>query len=72
MCFPRAGIGNVSDRLEAGMAGEGTKPIVCLSVTGNNVGCVGSEKPFRRFRKALGKIKDRGLCNVWDPTRASS
>ena len=43
------------------------KPIVCLSVGGNNVGLVGSEKLFRRFRKALGKVRDltsKARCTV--------
>ena len=73
MCFPGAGIGDVSDRLEACMAGEGTKPIACLSVGGKDVGHVGSKEFFRRFREALGKVRDMGgiplVCGVL-PKRA--
>ena len=70
----------VSDRLEAGMAGEGTKPIVCLSTEENDIGCVGSAGLFRRFREALGKVRTgvpvvcrvlprRAVGDMW-PSRA--
>ena len=64
VCFPGAGVGDVSDRLVRCMAGEGTRPIVCLSVGTNDVGKVRSEELFRRFREALGKIRDRGAVPV--------
>ena len=68
MCFPGAGIGDVSDRLEACMAGGWTKIIVYLSVVGNDIGRVDSEELFRRIREALGKVRERGgfpvVCEV--------
>ena len=64
VCFPGAGVEDVSDRLDRCMAGEGERPIVCLSVGTNDVGRVRSEELFRRFREALGKIRDRGAVPV--------
>ena len=60
MCLPEAWIADISDRLEACMTDEGIRPIVCLSVRGNDVGRICSEELFRRFREALGKVRDRG------------
>ena len=60
MCFPGAGIGDVSVRVEECMAGEGVKPVVCLHMGGNDVGRLGSEELLRRFREALGRIRDKG------------
>ena len=68
VCFPGAGIGHVSERIEACMAGEGTKPIVCLSAGGNDIGRIGSEELLRRFKEVLGKIRDKGgipvVCGI--------
>ena len=63
-CFPGTGFGDVSDRVEAWMAGEETKPIVCLNAGGNDVGRVGSEELFRRFRETWGKVRDKGSVPV--------
>lgn len=68
VCLPGAGIGDVADRVEACMVGEGTQPIVFLSAGGNDLGRVGSEELFRRFKETLGKVRDRGgipvVCGV--------
>ena len=68
VCFPGAGVGHVSERIEACMANEGIKPIVCLSAGGNDVGKVRSEELLRRFKEVLGKVRDRGgiplVCGI--------
>ena len=68
VCFPGAGIGHVAERLDRVLSGEGTNPVVCLSVGGNDIGKVRSEELFKRYREALGKIRDRGgipiVCGV--------
>ena len=68
VCFPGAGVGEVSDRIEACMANEGIKPIVCLNAGGNDVGKVCSEELLRRFKEVLGKVRDRGgipvVCGI--------
>ena len=68
VCFPGAGIGHVSERIEACMANEGTKPIVCLSAGGNDIGRVHGVELLRRFKEVLGKVRDRGgipvVCGI--------
>ena len=58
------------------MAGEGTKPIVCLSAGGNDIGKVGSEELLRRFKEVLGKIRDKGgipvVCGILPRRSAGS
>ena len=68
VCLPGAGVGDVADRLEGALAGEGIAPTVCFSVGGNDVGRVRDEELFRRYRIALGKVRDLGgvpvVCGV--------
>lgn len=50
------------------MKGEGTAPLACLSVGGNNIFSVRSVELLRRFREALGRIRDLGgvplVCGI--------
>ncbi|KAG0713124.1 hypothetical protein GWK47_016881 [Chionoecetes opilio] len=50
------------------MADQEKKPIVCLSAGGNDVECVRSEELLRRFKEAVGNVRDRGgfpvVCGV--------
>ena len=66
--YPGKGIGYVSDKIVECMADQGKKPIVCLSAGGNDVECVRSEELLRRFKEAVGKVRDRGgfpvVCGV--------
>ena len=75
VCFPGAGIGDVSDRLEDCMINEGVKPIVCLSAGGNDIGRTGSVELLRRYKEALGRIRDGGgvpvVCGILPRVRVS-
>ena len=68
VCFPGAGVREVGDRVARVMAGEGSKPIVCFSAGGNDIGRTTSEELRRRFREALGRVRDLGgrlvVCGV--------
>ncbi len=50
------------------MHGGGDQAIVFLSAGGNDIGRVGSEEIFRRFRETLGKVRDKGdvpvVCGI--------
>ena len=74
VCMPGARIGDVVDKLGKCLAGEGVKPVVCLSAGGNDVGNIGSEELFRRCKMALGRIQNLGavpvMCGVLPRTRA--
>ena len=66
--FSGAGVDHVEDRLESVLAREGAAPTVCLSVGGNDLGWVRDEEIFRKYRIALGKVRDLGgvpvVCGV--------
>lgn len=68
VCLPGAGIGDVADRLEGVLAGEGEAPTVVISAGGNDIGRTRPEEIFRRYREALGRVRDLGgtpvLCGV--------
>ena len=68
VCLPGAGVGDVSDRLGGALASEGVAPTVVFSVGGNDVGRVRDEEIVRRYRVALGKVRDLGgvpvVCGV--------
>ena len=40
------------------MAGDGVAPTVCISVDGNDISKVRRQEFFRRYREALGRIRD--------------
>ena len=58
VCLPGAGVGDVSARLGGALASEGVVPTVVFSVGGNDVGRVRDEELVRRYRVALGKVRD--------------
>ena len=68
VCLPGAGIGDVGDRVGRCLAGEGVKPIVCLSAGGNDIGRVRSEELYRKCQETLGRVRDLGgvpvMCGV--------
>ena len=68
VCLPGAGIGEVGARLGSVMSGEGVAPTVCISAGGNDIGRVRNEELFRRYREALGRVRDLGgmpvLCGI--------
>ena len=74
VCLPGAGIGDVGDRVGRCLAGEGVKPIVCLSAGGNDIGRVRSEELVRRCKETLGRVRDLGgvpvMCGVLPRMRA--
>ena len=68
VCLPGAGVSDVDERLEGVFAGEGVIPVVCLSAGGNDIGRVRPEELLRRYRQALGRVRDLGgipvLCGI--------
>ena len=60
VCLPRAGIGEMSNRLKDVLAGEGDTPTVVISAGGNDLGRIKSEVQFRRYKEALGRVKELG------------
>ena len=76
VCLPGAGVGDVVDRLDSVLAGEGVAPTVCFSVGGNDVGRVRDEELVRRYRIALGKVRELGgvpvVCGVLPRKYASA
>ena len=68
VCLPGAGVGDVGDRLGSVLAGEGVAPTVCISAGGNDIGKVRNEELFRRYREALGRVRELGgtpvLCGI--------
>lgn len=74
-CLPGAGIGRVMDRVEDILPGNGAKTVVCLSVGGNDVGRVRSEKLLIQFKEAIEKIRTKGgvsvICSIL-PRRGAS
>ena len=68
VCLPGAGIGDVADRLEGVLGGEGVAPTVCISAGGNDIGRVRPEELWRRYRQALARVRELGgtpvLCGI--------
>ena len=68
MCLPGAGVGDVAERLEGVLGGEGVAPTVCISAGGNDIGRVRPEELWRRYRQALGRVRELGgtpvLCGI--------
>ena len=68
VCLPGAGIGEMSDRLEDVLVGEGNAPTVVISTGGNDLGRIRSEELFRKYKEALGGVRDLGgspvLCGI--------
>ena len=68
VCLPGAGVGDVVERLDGVLKGEGFAPTVCISAGGNDIGRVRSDELFRRYRQALGRVRDLGgtpvLCGI--------
>ena len=60
VCLPGAGVGDVDERLEDVLAGEGVAPVVCLSAGRNDMSRVRPEELLRRYRQALGRVRDLG------------
>ena len=60
MCLPGAEIGEVSDRLEDVLAGEDDAPTVVIRAGGNYLGRIRSEELFRKYKEALGRVRDLG------------
>ena len=67
-CLPGAGVGDLVERLDGVLRGEGVAPIVCISAGGNDIGTGSSEELLRRYRQALGRVRDLGgtpvLCGI--------
>ena len=68
VCLPGAGVGDVVDRLEGVLGGEGVAPTVCISAGGNDIGRVRPVELWRRFRQALERVRALGgtpvVCGV--------
>ena len=68
VCLPGAGVRDVAERLEGVLGGEGVAPTVCISAGGNDIGRVRPEDLWRRYRQALGRVRDLGgtpvLCGI--------
>ena len=68
VCLPGAGIGEVSDRLEDVLAGEGDAPTVVISSGVNDLGRIRSEELFRRHKETLARVRNLGgsliLCGI--------
>ena len=68
VCLPGVGVGDVVERLDGVLRGEGVAPTVCISAGGNDIGIVSSEELLRRYRQALGRVRDLGgtpvLCGI--------
>ena len=68
VCLPGAGVGDVVERLDGVLRGEGVAPVVCISAGGNDIGRFRSEELIRRYRQALGRVRDLGgtpvLCGI--------
>lgn len=68
VCLPGAGVRDVVGRLEGVLRGEGVAPTVCISAGGNDIGRVRSEELLRRYRQALGRVRELGgtpvLCGI--------
>ena len=60
VCLPGAGIGHISDGVDAYRKGEDSKPVVFFCAGGNDLGRVPSEELVRRFKEALGRVRDAG------------
>lgn len=61
VCFPNASVREVGNRLGSVMNGEGVAVLVCFSVSGNDTSRATRKELRRRFREALGPIRD-SLC----------
>lgn len=68
VCLPGAGVGDVVDRLEGVLGGEGVAPTVCISAGGNDIGRVRPVEVWRRYRQALERVRELGgtpvLCGI--------
>lgn len=68
VCLPGAGVGDVVERSEGVLAGEGVAPTVCISAGGNDIGRVRPQELLRRLRQALERVRDLGgipvLCGI--------
>ena len=57
-CFLKAGLGDVDDRLGSVLVREGVASTVCISAGGNDIGRIRRQELFRRYREALGRVRD--------------
>ncbi|XP_069946335.1 uncharacterized protein [Cherax quadricarinatus] len=68
VCFPGAGVGDIVNRLDNIMSGNGNKPIICLSAGGNDIGKGRREELLDKYRSAIDFIKSKGgipiICSI--------
>ena len=68
VCLPGGGVSNLIGKVDGIMEGNGVRPIVCLSVGGNDVHRMRSEELQRKYKEMLDKIVQKGgspvVCGI--------
>ena len=76
VCLPGAGVGDIIDRMDNILSGNGNKPIICLSAGGNDIGRCRSEELLDKFKAAIDRIRTKGgipiICGVLPRRRVGS
>ncbi|KAG0729702.1 hypothetical protein GWK47_029815 [Chionoecetes opilio] len=64
VCYPRASVQDVTDRLDKVMVGTGKEAVVVVHVGGNDVGKARSEELVTKYKALLEKVKESGRTGV--------